>query len=71
MAAGWFPNFMCGPDLHDGDDEGAGNGVIPPCISLSLPNCASWINGFDALQGGEPAKYGGDEAIGITALSES
>lgn len=30
-------------------------------LSLLLPNCSSWITGFEALNGGDPLKNGGEE----------
>lgn len=31
-------------------------------LSVLLPNCSSWITGFEALIGGDPLKNGGDVA---------
>jgi hypothetical protein len=37
---------------------------------LLLPNCSSWITGFEALLGGDPQKNGGgDDAIWSPNLS--
>lgn len=57
--AGLWPNFTRIHPPCDGD-----NG-----LSLSFPNCESWITGFDALLGGDPKKNGGDEAIGVPDFS--
>lgn len=67
-ATGLSPDFIrTHPPLRaDNDDGGAGkNGAI----LLLLPNCSSWITGFDALLGGDPQKNGGDEASWLLDLS--
>jgi hypothetical protein len=59
-AAGVCPNFIGTQpraEDEDGEDDATGNGLKFP-----LPNCSSWITGFDALLGGDPQKNGGDDA---------
>ena len=55
------------PPLRAEGDGGVGVGVgiggtNKPPAALPLPNCSSWITGFEAQLGGDPQKYGGDEA---------
>ena len=38
-------------------------------MRFSLPNCSSWITGFEALLGGDPQKNGGDEATWLQDFS--
>lgn len=45
----------------EGEDEVDGLGVEETRCCFSFANIASWINGFIALQGGEPEKKGGDD----------
>lgn len=68
-AAGVCPNFIRAHDPplraeDDGEMGGCNNGM-----NLSLPNCESWIRGFEALLGGDPLKYGGDEGTWILDFS--
>ncbi|KAL2342489.1 hypothetical protein Fmac_003774 [Flemingia macrophylla] len=55
-AAGVWPNFI-GTQLRAEEEEASVNGLKFP-----LPNCSSWITGFEALLGGDPQKNGGDDA---------
>lgn len=48
-------------DAEDGDDKPDGD-EIAGIGGFSSPNRASWINGLAARTGGEPQKYGGEEA---------
>jgi hypothetical protein len=51
------PNFIRTqlPPLRADDDDGDGDGGAGDRgVIFSLPNCTSWITGFDALLGGEP-----------------
>lgn len=59
-AAGLCPYFTLThpPPIREDGDGGAGDSGV----SFSLPNWASWIRGFEDLLGGDPQKYGGDEA---------
>ena len=60
-AAGEWPNFILTQPLAEEEDGEGGakeNGLKLPL----LPNCSSWITGFEALLGGDPQKNGGDEA---------
>ena len=62
-AAGLCPKFdltqlPCLRADCDGDASGA-------TVSLSLPNRASWITGFETLLGGDPEKNGG--VLGFSA----
>jgi hypothetical protein len=67
-AAGLSPNFiLVQPPLREDDDgdetlegDGIDNGEI--AVNFSSPNRASWIKGLEDLLGGDPQKYGGDEA---------
>lgn len=69
-AAGVWPNFILTQPLAEEDGEGGAkeNGLKLPLLLL-LPNCSSWITGFDALLGGDPQKNGGDEATWTPDLS--
>jgi len=64
-AAGLRPNFiLTHPPLReddDGDETPEGDGITLGA-TFSSPNRASWINGLADLLGGDPQKYGGDEA---------
>lgn len=55
-----------------GGDEGVGVATVgekKECIlGFSSPNRASWINGLATLLGGDPQKYGGDEANCVLVL---
>ena len=58
--AGECPNFIrTHPLPFRADGEG---GAGDKAVTFSLPNCSSWITGFEALLGGDPEKNGGDEA---------
>lgn len=48
----------------------AGDGAREKGVTFSFPNWASWITGFEALLGGDPQKYGGDEATWWPDLSD-
>ena len=63
-AAGLSPNFILAyPPLWDAEDgESKPNGDEIVDTGLSSPNLSSWIKGLAARTGGEPQKYGGDEA---------
>lgn len=67
-AAGLCPNFTLThpppPIREDGDGGAAVSGA-----NFSLPNWASCIRGFEALDGGDPEKYGGDEATWLPVFS--
>ncbi|PON94503.1 hypothetical protein TorRG33x02_097500 [Trema orientale] len=67
-AAGLCPNFIRAqpPAFREDGDGGVGDTkpILPP-----LPNCSSWITGFEALLGGDPQKYGGDEATWLLLCS--
>lgn len=84
MAAGLCPNFILThpplsppppPDLRtdedmDGDDGHIGDGGAgDKGIRCSLQKRASWITGLDTLHGGDPKKYGGEDATGAPNLS--
>lgn len=55
-AAGVWPNFI-GTQPRAEEEDASVNGLKFP-----LPNCSSWITGFEALLGGDPQKNGGDDA---------
>lgn len=60
-AAGLCPNFiLTHPPAATRGDGG---------VTMSQPNWASWITGFEALLGGDPQKYGGDEATWLLNFS--
>lgn len=85
MAGVLFPNFILThpplspppppPDLRAeedvvGDDEKSGDGGAgDKGVKCSVPKWASWITGLDTLHGGEPQKYGGDDATDAPNLS--
>lgn len=64
-AAGLSPKLiLTHPPLReaeDGDDKPDGDEIVG-IGGFSSPNRASWIKGLAARTGGEPQKYGGDEA---------
>lgn len=67
--AGLFPPHLTRPDddppLPFFRDEGEAEDPIEGdsgLIIFPIPNCSSWIKGFEALTGGDPLKNGGDEA---------
>jgi len=62
-AACVWPNFFIGAQPlaeEDGEEGAMENGLKFPW-PLPLPNCSSWITGFDALLGGDPQKNGGGD----------
>jgi len=68
--AGLCPNFIRthAPPLRADEEDGEG-GAGENEVTFSLPKCSSWITGFEALLGGDPQKYGGDEATWLQDLS--
>ena len=71
-AAGLCPSFIRAQDpplCADEDGDAAEMGASDNGLNLLLPNCESWIRGFEALFGGDPQKNGGDEAAWAFDLS--
>lgn len=69
LTAGLLPKFALirPPPLRVEDGEGASPDGIgmdrgETGVNFSSPKRASWISGLDTLLGGDPQKYGGDEA---------
>ena len=61
-SAGLSPKLILAhPPLRDAE-EGDGKPDDGDDEIISSPNRASWTKGFSARTGGEPQKYGGDEA---------
>jgi hypothetical protein len=68
-AAGVLPNFIGTPQPRaDGEDDAT---TVNGLLKFPLPNCSSWITGFEALLGGDPMKYGGDDANNLSAADLS
>lgn len=65
-AAGLSPKFILTHpplrDAEDGDGKPDGDEIADIGVFFSSPNRASWIKGLAARTGGDPQKYGGDEA---------
>lgn len=72
--AGLRPNFiLTHPPLRADDDGDDGDGtcnVESAAANLSSPNRSSCTSGFAALVGGDPQKYGGDDASCVADCSE-
>lgn len=61
--AGLCPKFIrTHPRPLRAEGEGGAAATGEKGVTFSLPNCSSWITGFEALLGGDPQKNGGDEA---------
>jgi len=63
--AGLCPKLtLTQPPLLRADEGGGGDASSAGDKGLKLlfPNCSSWMTGFEALEGGDPEKNGGDEA---------
>lgn len=67
-AAGLWPKLIRTQPLAEEEEEGD-KGVIENGLKLPLPNCSSWITGFEALLGGDPQKYGGENPTWLPDLS--
>lgn len=77
LTAGLLPKFTrthppFRPAEGGGDDGGEAAGEKRgSSFGFSSPNLASWINGLATLLGGDPQKYGGDEANCVLRLKFS
>lgn len=62
-AAGVFPNFIgTQPRAEEEDGEEGATATVVNGLKFPLPNCSSWITGFEALLGGDPQKNSGDDS---------